>query len=613
MTTTKQQFPKRRFSKQWLRSEGRPRSGRLRIIGAALGTTAALLSFAAVPALAAAAPSSQQILAGASVSHGLSLASPYGEVAHFGGFDGTGKISGKFDYPVGFAVAAEESTNYVYVLDRVVNEENGAGPGKLGYRLQKLSSSGAPIASVTLPVEEFASRSAAHPLVSLAVDPAKGRVYALVESVVESGEEGEGEVPVAQRIVAWSTKPSGTTLVKAPGYTSEDSVTHAALVAEVSPGELSSDLYSPQGLTVLASHDVVIEAQQGVSNAAGGPTTLQQVEPESPKGTLGESWVASGTGNVAPHNQQADGVFTAGSGGSIGIDLYERHGKISRLADVSANFKAPNPSLLAEDTSGGKNRDEAPSIDNEFTVNYHGEESDERILVPYTAGSPITQLTNGLYAARYAQIGKQEELDEQSQIEPWNGAFNFWYQGSFGNARIANEGIRLFAANGSVVTTIGGQPAAPCFINTAAVSVAAGSAETLFVLTQPNEANGNSGDEVIEFKPGGKGACPQPTGSLTVNGKAGSSFSFPAGTKVTLADSVERKGEAPYRFDWGLLNSSTFEAEDLKTQIEAPEYKWPAPSTSHTFTKKGTYYLAATLYGDYGVTEIGGVVTIKIT
>jgi len=79
---------------------------------------------------------------------------------------------------------------------------------------------------------------------------------------------------------------------------------------------------------------------------------------------------------------------------------------------------------------------------------------------------------------------------------------------------------------------------------------------------------------------------------------------------VTFADTVERDGETPYRFDWALLNLSSLSVEDLKTQIEAPGYKWPAPSTSHTFGKAGTYYATATVYGDYGLTYL---TTVKIT
>jgi PKD repeat protein len=567
---------------------------------------------------------------------GLPLVSPYGEVGHFGGYaaptSGHAEL-GKFDYPVGFAVAPKEADgeeNDVYVLDRVLDEENGAGPGKLGYRLQKLTSSGTPIASVTLPVEEFASRIEAHPLVSLAVDPAKGRVYAVVESIVESGEEGEGEVPVAQRLVAWNTKPSGTTLEKATGYTSEDSSTHAALVAEFPTSELGKDLYSPQGITIAKEvsgkgDNVVVEAQQGVSNAKGGPTILQQVETEGTKGALGGSWVAGSEGDVAPHSQQADGVFAADEGSSFGLDLYEERGKISRLAGVDANFQDPSPSLLAEDTSGGKNLDEAPSIDTRYTVNYHGEESDERILVPYAAGSPITQLTNGLYAARYALAGRFN--NPQSEVKPWYEGTqleSFWWQGESGaDKSVGNVGIRVFGEKGEVVGTIGGQPAPPCRIETSAISLAAGSGEALFVLTQPDEENGDSGDEVIEFKPGGEGVCPQSSGGVEVT-VAGQEKDVKPGEEVAVGQhvpvafdafsSVDRAGETPFAFEWNYGELGKGYEVEPEGQIEAGNgYLWPQPTATHTYSTPGEYHASMRLVGDYGAKEFPFVIKVAGT
>lgn len=587
-----------------------------------------VLAAAAVTSLLAALPSgvsaaipstTQSALTRAGVpgaSEGL--ASPYGEVGRFGGFDASGSELGKFVAPVGFAVdPSDPSTsdhNAVYVLDRTNSKLE---EGELQYRLQKLSSSGAVLGSFVLPLQtitDTANFTDGHPMISLAVDPAEQRVYALVEGIVSDG-LGD-EVPVAQRLVAWSTVPTAGKLVKAPGFATEDPLTKAALVAGESvlqPASASDDLYAPEGITVdPANHDVVIEAQQGVISGLGGPTILQRVGTEGlAKEKLdGAPWIANTT--IAPEQQQADGIFTTTTG-SFGIDLYEQWGRISRLANVSSNFGAPEASLIAPDSSGGSNTDQAASIDNPVTINENsnfGGQSGAADYLTSAAGSPITQLTNGFYAARFAQAGSGV-IDSQSLVSPWEGASYFWSQGNAPGKRIGNVGVRLFTAAGTVVTTIGGQAQGqPCNLDYAGLAVATGANGSLFVLTQPNASNGNSDDQVIEFKPGGAGACPQPSGSLTVDGKAGTSFSFPVGSEVTFADSVERKGEAPYRFDWVLLNSATLSVEDLKTQIEAPSYTWPAPSTSHTFTKKGTYYAAATVYGDYGLTYI---TTVKIT
>jgi hypothetical protein len=535
-------------------------------------------------------------------------------VSRFGGFAEGATVPGKFDLPVGFAVDPSDSStadhNALYVLDRVLAE-----PGRLDYRLQKLSSSGAVLGSVTLPVEEYAfteEAGNADPMISLAVDSSAHRVYALVESMVETRSESGNFVPVVQRLVAWSTRPSSAKqLVPAPGFP-VDELTKGALIAGPSvlqAGEPSSYLDAPEGLTVdPTDHNVVIEAQRGVKGFGGGPTTLQQVVTEGAhKGQLGESWTAGE--ELAPENERGTGVFTTASG--FGVALFRGLGSISRLAEVKRDFASPEPSLLAADRSGGANVDEAHAIDARSTAANDGS-IDSAAQEVYAAGSPAAELTTGIYAGRYGQPNPGLQ-DTQSLVEPWNGVLRFWTQRNSSDNDIANMGIRLFTSEGTVITTIGGQPAGQaCNIDDEQLSIAAGANGSLFVLTQPNEANGNSDDQVIEFAPGGKGACPQPSGNLTVNGQSGSSFSFTANTQVTLADSTERKGEAPYRFDWVLLNSGTAEVEDLTTQMQAPAYTWPTPSTTHTFTKKGTYYLSATLYGDYGLTLMSPEV-VKIT
>jgi PKD domain len=563
----------------------------------------------------------------------LAPVSPYGEVGRFGGYQvptGPGNGLGKFVYPVGFAVAPAED-NDIYVLDRIQDEKVGTEV-TLDYRLQKLSSAGVPIASVTLPLEKYEETVTeeneepninANPLVSLAVDSAKDKVYALVEGMVNSEEAGETDriVPVAQRLVAWSTQPNGKTLEKASGYP-EDKLTGAALIAGetvLQSANVSEDLYAPSGLTVDPANDnVVIEAQQGVSNSHGGPTILQRVitnEGTGKEGVLGEDWVAGSEHNIAPSNEQADGIFTANDG-SLGIDLFEEYGNISRLADVKPTFSKAEPTLLAEDKSGGINRDEAPTIDNAHTVNYDanngGQFNNAFTTEPYTAGSPIAQLTNGLYAARYA-LREEGAGNEQTMLAPWeNGGLAltaFWTQGVEG-VGVGNIGIRIFGSKGEVVTTIGGQSAAPCNIDNAALSVAAGSSETLFVLTQPNAREGNSGDEVIEFAPGASGKCPEPSGSLTVNGKpvaAGDTVTVDQSVPASFdAFSIDRAGESPFEFDWKFENEATGgtagtnDGYDLGSKIEGPQYLWPNPTSEHTYAAAGEYNASLRVIGDYG-------------
>jgi PKD repeat protein len=548
---------------------------------------------------------------------------PYGEVGRFGGFDASGTEPGKFVSPVGFAVdpsdPATSDHNAVYVLDRTVAK---VGLGELQYRLQKLSSSGVALGSVTLPFQTFSDTenyTDAHPMIALTVDSAKHRVYALVEGIVEDGEGNY--VPVVQRLVAWSTEPTaGKELVKAPGFATEDPLTKAALIAGQSilePASATEDLYAPEGLTIdPANHDVVIEAQKGVSPGPfGGPTILQRIGTEgTTKEKLdGAPWIADTT--IAPEQQQADGLFTANNG-SFGIDLYQTWGRISRLADVKPNFGAPEASLIAPDTSAGKNSDQAASIDSPATINKnsnHGGQFGAADFGATTAGSPITQLTNNLYAARYARkLGGVEPSDPQGEVAPWNNGGGsialFWKQGEAPGKYIGNAGVRLFTATGTVVTTIGGQAQGkPCNLDYSELGLAAGANGSLFVFVQLNETNGNSDDQVIEFAPGGAGACPVPAGEVTVNGVEASSVTVNQKVPVKFnAVSIKRAGGVPYEFDWNFEGkktegtAGTNDGFDLGAKIEAPGFKWPKPEEEHTYQKAGTYEASVRMIGDYG-------------
>jgi PKD repeat protein len=567
------------------------------------------LSLALVPSIATATVASfaQKALAGSAVSAASEgLASPYSQVSRFGGFDPTGKELGKFVLPVGFAVAPEEG-NDVYVLDRVVNETD-----RLGYRLQKLSSTGTPLGSVTLPVQTYTNKnfSDANPLISLAVDSREKRVYAVVEGMVNTA-EGTGEfewAPVAQRLVAWDTEPVSKELVKAAGAYEEDPLTHAALIAggSVLEPETSSeagypdDLYAPAGITINpTNHDVVIEAQQGVKEeAVGGPTILQSVTTKAPAGELGAKWV-SGTG------QPADGVFTTNNG-LFGIDLYGGSGSVSDLADVTANLKESSP--IAEDKSGGIDLDQASTIGNTHTINYRNEFNNGLILEPFTAGSPVAQLTNNLYAARYA-VGVEALVNSQAEVAPWNepGPIGwFWAQGGVRDRGIGNVGIRLFEESGHVVTTVGGE--GPCKLETAQLSIAAGSEESVFVLTQPNEENGNKGDEVIQFKPAGHEACPEPSGEVKVDGVPASSVTVDQGVPVKFdASSIDRAGETPFAFEWDFEGGNTY---SHVSKIEPPNYTWPSPTAEHTYDSLGEYEANVRLVGDYGTSVFPVAVTV---
>jgi hypothetical protein len=577
-------------------------------------SVAILICAVALAAVALAACASSALAGG--------LASPYGEVAHFGGY---GDTSGKFVVPTGFAVEPENPStheqNAVYVLDQTLSEPKGSPDGELDYRLQKLSSSGTVLGSTTISEKYTDERhyTDAHPLVSLTVDAAQKRVYAVVEGIVDSG---EGDyVAVAQELVAWSTTPNAGKLEAAEGTYTPDPITKAALITDsLEKSSASEDLFAPEGLAIASNHDVVIEAQHGVNEAVGGPTILQSFSTaDTNPGQLESEW-------IAPYGEQAGGIFptTEGSTHGFGIDLYQRWGAISRLVNVNEDFASEAP--IAPDTSGGANLDEAPSIDNLSTPNGNTNEggaTGRGTLGIYTAASPITQVDGGpdkeLYAARYAQqLQGQLSQDFQSKDAFWESAapMMFWTQGDSETAYVANVGIRLFNQAGQIVTTLGGQAQGhECNLDFAQLSLAAGAEGALFVLTQPNTENNNEGDEVIEFAPGGKGACQAPSGQIEVNGQEVKPEAGEAVAKTTVfqdapvkfsAISIDRAGEAPYSFEWNFTGASTGgkEGYTFSTEMTSPGYLWSSPEAEHTYTETtepGKYDEASVrVDGDYG-------------
>lgn len=540
-----------------------------------------------------------------------SALAPYGQVSTFGGFDATGSTPGEFVDPVGFAVDPNDPStsdkNAVYVLDNTGLVEAGAGL-QVGYRLQKLDSKGKVLGTATFTeqINDTENLSDAHPAISLAVDSATKRVYAVVQDLVNDGQDRY--VPVAGRVVAWSTVPSAGQLVAASGYAQADPITGAALVAgpaALENSDVSKDLFGTEGIAVDPSnHDVVIEAQQGPNDIGfgpqGGTTILQRVVTQGAKvGQLGASWLPSSA--VAPNGEQSDGIFTTTSGG-FGVHLYQGEFAVSRVAQIASNFSSPSPHVITPFAGESpQNLDEAPGLDLRQTT-AGAELFGINALAPTNAGTPVTQLSNGTYAALFGEAGNT--IDPQSLVAPWNGQADFWTQTSG-----VNEGVRIFTSGGTLLDTIGGAPAGQsCSLNVSALALAAGNNGRVFVLSRGGDfalTGDTSGRQVFEFAPLAGSGCPQPSGSFTVNGQSGSSFTYPVGTAVTFADTVNRLGETPYRFDWVLTNLTHPSVTDLNTQIAAPNYTWPVPSTTYTFTKAGTYLVGATVYGDYGVTSLG--------
>jgi hypothetical protein len=610
------------------------------------------------------------------------LAHPYGEVGRYGCYLSKG-CGTPFGNPVGFAVAptekskgGQEEKNDVYVLSQTLLNLASDEPGEtaeLAYELKKLKSP-----EVALPGEEPLGTTkneqsftinpyltGGHPIISLAVDPSVHRVYALVESVVEAekGNSNNGDdAPVADKLVAWSTEPnSNKELVAAPGYGEVEPMTHASVVANFEPEskQPSEDLYAPEALAVdPKNHDVVIEAQKGIIGAGalqGGPTVLQGVVTEGPNvGHLEGSWSVSGT--MPGYEEDAPNGLIAKSGGSFGVDLFSNaesgQDLISPLLSVSETAFAGNqstitPFIQGEEGPTSKNRDEAPTTDDQYTPNNRigasGGRTGKGTLEAFTPGSPIAELSDGYYAASY---GQPDRTDEQTEVSPWNGISTFWFQnGENGhNKGQASMGVRVFNSEGQILTTIGGGGEShPCSI-AASFAVAAGTENSVFVMTRQNPTDGHADDEVIEFAEGAKGengkggVCPAPSDETEVNGQKVSGIEV-NGVPLTLAEvggvvtssvtvhqgeslvfdalNVDRAGETPFEFDWDLEGKKTGgtdgEGDDLVSEIEEgtnKKFSWPTPEAPFEYKNAGTYHATLRLIGDYGTSVFPFTVTV---
>jgi PKD repeat protein len=558
-------------------------------------------------------------------------AAPYGEVGHYGCYlTKLCEPEPQFGYPVGFAVAAQE-TDAVYVLDQL--GEAGES-GKLQYRLQKLASPGAePPASpgeqlgeVIGEEEEYDEVTQAHPLIGLAVDGTKHRIYALVESIVE----GSGaDAPVADELIAWSTKPvkvgdENRLQSLGAGY-EEDPVLHASVIARFEPGSANTgeDLYAPEAITVEESTgDVVIEAQQGVQNGLeGGPAVLKRIDTASETTIVvgageGEEWSA-----VSDPDAEAPDGLAAGVNETLAVDLKSsrEEGAISKLLSVPSgegfgkNEQTPLPN---QEVATNHNNDEALALNLPVTVNWRNSADSGRtafraLLEPEAAGSPIAVLTNGDYAVLYGkEHGPNRQLED---AEGWGGLEEGYFWAFNGNAYVGNIGVRIInPASGEIVTTVGGGEPGSCNIGTVFAAVAAGAKGTIFVMTQPVAQDGDTQDEVIEFAEGAtKAVCPKPTGEITVNGQATEGATVKQGAAVQFsALSIDRAGETPFEFDWNFEGEGFVVGSKIEEGSHIP-FSWPNPTAEHEYKEAGTYKAELRVVGDYGASTFPVTITVE--
>jgi hypothetical protein len=604
---------------------------------------------------------------------GAASASPYeyGEVLRFGGFASKTYDNGKYDGkpeqgefldPTGFAV--DPVDNAVYVVERtsVDNDEPTTA-----WRIQQFKPSGALEGETTFTLQN--TNFHAYAIAGLAVDHLANRLYALVVGNPPLGGSSVS-TPVAQELLAWSTKPEGEKLVAPTGLAPDPLDTTGGLVSGKSQLDPAGGrtLYGPEGIAIDrleisgVDNPVVIEASDlipGVGKGAPipGDTIVQQVatQPQgaTQTGELLASWSGASVaatlhGSWGPHGifDDPDGTLSVLLDGdhSSATDEYvvRLEPNLSGAVVVNSDADAPNSSDYDEASLWGG--DEAP----------FNSPAGAGISDIYGAGPEVAQLStvsggaDGLYAA---DIISDEQFDHQFAPES-TGPPEYWTEGEPEEGTKPNIGVRLLqpeadgvlanSRGGTIVNTLGNKvPGEPCNIGAAEATLAAGADGTLWVLARGPESitllsknKAVRGREVIELAPraelptGDEKLCPQPSGTFTMSAPGelsqsaeGPPLEVPAGTQVTFdAGSIMVKSEPietgktgkPFAYEWNFESAAGEPFTALKIErMQPPNYYFPSAAIKHTYTRPGTYTVTARLLSDYGAyTTTSGTVVV---
>ncbi|HST55758.1 MAG TPA: PKD domain-containing protein [Solirubrobacteraceae bacterium] len=574
----------------------------------------------------------------------------YGEVARIAGFDtalydngsydGATIASGKFVDPTGFAVDTQDATagsdhTALYVADRI----SGLGGASTSWRLQKLDDQDNVLGSTTFTLPTTSGAQVG--IAGLVVDHTAGRVYALAVGNFTIGPLHQAG---AQELLAWSTTPDGSShLVAAAGLPSDSGAgklnTTGALVS--SKAQLSSGptpLYDPQGIaldvTGAGERNIVIEATDRTDTTTGvgssgmpGYTIVQQVATAAQTvgaisydaGDLVGSWSAAdlaGLAGAPPHqgDKGPQGIST-NPDGSLTVMLNDTSGSgTTDLVKLSADLT--NPVLQLDQSNVPPDFDRQP-IRSVFPVTNGGGAG---VAEPLAAGPSVVSLTNGLYAASYfgSNVSDAQSYDAQTAF--------YWHGGDASQNFVANVGVRLLGAasdgtlsdteGATILNTLGNTTAGvgACNLGSNGASLAQGANGTLWLLmrgadTSSGLSGATAGRQIVEFAPGAPSACPQPSGTFTINGQpASATVEATLGTPVTFdASAIAHGSPVVYAYDW-VLNVGDTVAGKPQNAMQEPVYVWAPSTATYTYTTPGTYPVSVTMNGDYGMyTQTGTV------
>lgn len=597
----------------------------------------------------------------------------YGEVTRFGGFDSTWFDEGKYDGkggggsetapalgefldPVGFAVDTDDEgtgKTAVYVLDRVSGIGAHAPADGTEWRLQKLSETGSVlgVSEFYLPTDEVsgAGYKVFVGVLGLVVDDHTGTIDTILYDSVGSGSATTRQV---EEIIDWSTTPSDSGQLVAPGATT-DSVS-TPVFGFSAPGLLSdaadlsgTALYEPRGLAVDGDDDLAVEADAATRSGSkvAGPAIVEQISTAT--GAESATWSAASLTGVTNASAEDSSALAAGissdTDGSLNILLSTPAGANDGvLDDVKLSSTLTNPTVLVssmiapEGVIGGAEYPAAPKPDSPdpTEVRYAGGTLSNG--GGEAASAQVVQLSNGLFASDYSDNGDSEGYWEES----------------------VNEGIRLVAPEPgellsnplppptSVFDTLGdADSSAACYIGegdvtngTNTLTLAAGANGTIWALTAGKESSAYSsgsdaayvtGRQVIEFAPTqGASACASPAGTFSFEKEGGTPQAASEPLTVSVGSTVDFSAEpieypvddggtpaGIYAYEWAPTFGAATEGgyttiNDVIEEAGATTLA-PVPTASHTYDSPGVYTVGLKLLGDLGEYDETGTVIVQ--
>jgi hypothetical protein len=423
-------------------------------------------------------------------------------------------------------------------------------------RIEKFSPTGAPLGGVSLPrTPDNAGAEGRKGFIGVAVDdnPASARPSVFYLLQTELGlETGLAEVPVATKILAFSTQPQGSALVPAatPSLTLAAPNTPKAIIR---PKEMRVDP---------SNGDLVISGE-----SAGGKAILQRI---TPTGAEGARYEEAGTKLRVSDFSESFG-FDIGDDGTTYIvantSTEEAHPSIEgftlppKFVPASGPLTlTPLPGFAAAGVAEGWGK-------STFALDLDGAGSNGDGWGPQVA---------------LASPGGEETLFWKTAAEPTNeGKGSEWLHGY----SLSQGATRAVYG--------GGSSARNCAIETGTASLAATTSGNLVVLdggelVEEESTLPSFGLNVLRFGPGGSG-CPDvaPLAAL----KTGSTevTSVAAGTSVTLdASGSELGGNTLTGLVWQIEGPGGTET----IPVAGPA---PALQTNHVFATQGSYTVGLAL------------------